>query len=258
MDTDGTSSDFWELVELFYLAWGHFRRLHDNYEQTIQRYSTDRGVDRADLRLSALEVSGLFNFKALERLRDDYLTNLKHKAHKLFRTSDTTDTFDRSASELFHEVSILKEEHYTVKAYGPTANSEISEMILDEVHHYFPIRLNKISLLFTRANTRLESLFPQHAGNRILIRSLYIFGESILADVYPEGLNDLYTRMYPDEGAFGGYLQAGKSFFESGFWELAQEALEKSLAARSDANPPSEERIQQVNDLLRLIRLKNS
>ncbi|MHC4600529.1 MAG: hypothetical protein ACYS47_16155 [Planctomycetota bacterium] len=258
MDIDGTSSDFWELVELFYSAWGYFRRLFEAYETMVNRFARDRGVHRKDLKLSAEEVSGLFDFKALERLRNDFLAPLKKKAHKLFRTSDSTDTFDRSVSEMFHEVSILKEEHYAVKTYWPVENNDLSSLILEEVHTYFPIRLSKINLLFTRANGRLESLFPQNTENRVLVRSLYLYGDVLLTDIFPEGLRGLYGCMYPENGAADGYFFAGKSFYDSGFWELAQEALEKSQEAATDAVNLPDVRAEQVEQLLKKIRLKRS
>ncbi|MHC4778492.1 MAG: hypothetical protein ACYTFG_07960 [Planctomycetota bacterium] len=258
MDVDGTSSDFWELVELFYSAWGHFRRLFDAYEAKVIRYAQDRGVDRKELKLSAEEVSGLFDFKALERLRNDYLAKLKFKAHKLFRTVDSTDTFDRSVSEIFHEVSILKEEHYAVKSYWPVENHEISSLILEEVHTYFPIRLTKINLLFSRANGRLESLFPQNTENRILVRSLYIYGDALLADIFPDGLRGLYSRMYPEKGAADGFYHAGTSFFDSGFWDLAREALEKSREILTRTGNPDPDQFEQIEQMLRQVRLKIS
>jgi len=256
MDIDGTSCDFWDLVELFYGAWGQYRRLFDAYEEQVIHYASDRGVDRKDLKLSAEELSGLFDFKALERLRDDFLEKLKRKAHKLFRTEESTDTFDRSISEIFHEVSILKEEHYAVKTYGPEQNKEISELILDEVHHYFPIRLNKINLLFARANTRFKALLVQNAHNRILVRSLYIFGEALLKGIFPGGLEDLYRVMYPERGPVDGFWSAARSFFESGFWDLSEEALDKCEASAGGGDLFSKDLLQDVAELRRQIRLK--
>ncbi len=258
MDIDGTSSDFWELVEVFYKSLAEFRRLFEGYEQKVAEYAQDRKVDRRKLKLSAEEVSGLFDFRALERLRNDFLVPLKIKAHKLFRTLDHTDTFDRSVSEIFHEVSILKEEHYTVKTYGPLENQEISAMILEEVHRYFPIRLSKINHLFNRARARLEALFPQNAQNRIFIRSLYIFGESLLADTYSTGLRAVYEHIYPEGGPVEGYFHAGKSFYDSGFWDLAQEALEKSRDAASSDPSDHQARLEEVEGLLKKVRLNKS
>ena len=61
----------------------------------------------------------MLEFKSLESLRDDYIQELKDLCHDVFRTADRTDPLDRYVSDIFHEVSILKEEHYTVKTYAP-------------------------------------------------------------------------------------------------------------------------------------------
>jgi hypothetical protein len=257
MDIDGTFSDFWELVDLFYSALSHFRRLHEAYDRKVLKYSTERGVDRKDLKLSAEEVSGLFDFKALEKLRDDFLFQLKENSHKLFRASDSTDTLDRYVSEIFHEISILKEEHYTVKTYGPLDNNGLSGLILEEVHTYFPIRLGKIKALFEKARTRMESIFPQHTRNPILVRSLYLFGDSLVAGTYANGLEDLYRFLYPGGGASEGYYQVGQRFAQSGFWKLAKEALDKGRAAavREGLGP---DRLKPIDDLLKQVRLKTA
>jgi hypothetical protein len=257
MDIDGTFSDFWELVDLFYSAMGNFRRLHDAYDRKVLKYSAERGVDRKNLKLSAEEVSGLFDFKALERLRDQSLYFLKENAHKLFRSSDSTDTFDRYVSEIFHEISILKEEHYTVKVYGPLDNNGMSSMMLEEVHTYFPIRLGKVKALFEKARVRLEALFPQHARNPILVRSLYMFGDGLLAGVYAGGLEELYRFLYPAGGAAEGYLRVGESFLQSGFWKLAKESLEKARnAALRDGL--GQDRLRPIDELLKQVRIKSA
>lgn len=256
MDIDGTSYDFWELTCLFFQAMGQFDSLSMEYDSKVQAFARERGVDRKDLKLTAEEVSGLFDFKSLERLRNDCLWKIKEISHRLFRAEDSTDTFDRYVSEVFHEISILKEEHYTVKTYAPI-NNGFSRIILEEVHHFFPLRLEKVGILFSKAKSRLEGLFALNRQNRIFIRSLYLYSDGLLDGIYVRGISDIYSVMYPDFGPREGYFQVGLSFFQSGFWARARTAFEaaKSSPAAHKADPAH--RMAEIDEYLKQTRIRS-
>ena len=67
------------------------------------------------------------------------------------------------------------------------------------------------------------------AEERIVVRSLYLFGAELLGTAYRGGLRGLYNHMYPDLGDVGGYAVAGKSFLDSGFTEEALQAFREAL-----------------------------
>jgi hypothetical protein len=48
------------------------------------------------------------------------------------------------------------------------------------------------------------------------------------------------------------------SFFESGFWDLAQEALEKALDARDGRGDAVEDKLSRLNETLQQIRIKKT
>ena len=169
----------WTIVELYYRAHAIFRQQYDRYEERVLHYSNKLGLHRLDLRLNPEDVAGLLDLKAMERLRDGYLRELKDLCHQVFRGQDRTDLLDRYVSDIFHEISILKEEHYNVKTYAPQYERDAAEVelkyILDEAHWLFPQKLNQIRFLFGKAQARMEELLPTFRKIKIFIRSLYLY-----------------------------------------------------------------------------------
>jgi len=240
------AQDFWDLIAHFFAARRQFQETYDNYETLVLHYAEEYGLDRRLLRLSAEQVSGLLDFRKLEKLRDGDLFALKTVSHNIFRNDKGTDPFDRAVSQIFHELSILKEEQYRISMIAPEVKKDADETeyqaIIDEVHNLFPRYVHGIQDLFVKAQGRLEELLPrfvQGPQGKVTIRSLYLFGEESLAGFYPNGLEDLYDVIYPG-GAVEGFLTVARSFAESGFREYAIEALEKSVRVISyDLYEPS-------------------
>jgi len=251
---------FWELVKTYYTAERLFLEQYERYEAKVLSYARELGVDREDLFLSPDEVYDLLDLRGLEVLRDAYLIHLKDMSHRLFRGRDSTDTFDRCVTNIFHAVSILKEEHYSMKSFGPFS-ADINgseEALLREVHESFPLRVNKIRDLFSRARERIEQLLPQQTNDRILVRSIFLFGETLLAPFYEGPLEGFYRTMYPEGGPAEGFFEAGRSFFDSGFFELAEEALRKALRCAQDqgTGPVPARVLDEAEKLLRETRIK--
>lgn len=228
-DTQKRDSTVWRIVELFLHSVIEFRQIFDHYEWRVRQHSYQKGLHRLDLRLAPEDLAGLMDFKALERLRDGNIFPLKEACHEIFRGRHRTDLIDIYVSDLFHEISILKEEHYNVKTYAPQYARDSREVeltyILDEVHKLFPSKLNHIRYLFGKAQERLEELLPGFTKNRIVVRSLYLNRDDFVKAAYEGGIRDVYRFMYPDLGAVEGFYQAGLSFDESGFSVRALEAL---------------------------------
>ena len=222
----------WTIVQLFYRSHVVFREQFDSYERQVLDLSQRTGIHRNDLRLNSLELSNLLDFKYLERLRDGYIHELKDLCHLVFRGQDRTDLLDRYVSDIFHEISILKEEHYNVKTYAPLYERDAAEVelkhILDEAHALFPHKLRHISYLFGRAQGRLEEHLASFRNIKLFIRSLYLHRHDFVAQAYPDGISQIYRFMYP-LGPVEGYFEVGRCFLFSGF---EAEALEAFLLAR--------------------------
>lgn len=224
----------WTIVQLFYRCHSVFREQFESYEKKVLDLSQRRGIDRSKLRLNSADLGGLLDFKNLERIRDTYLQELKDLCHLVFRGQDRTDLLDRYVADIFHEISILKEEHYNVKTYAPLYEKDAAEVelkhILDEAHTLFPHKLRHIRYLFGRAQARLEEHLASFRNISLFIRSLYIHRSDFVAEAYPEGLERFYRCMYP-LGPIEGYYEVGRSFYHSGFVAQALEAFRLAMAA---------------------------
>ena len=228
----------WSIVRLFYTSRTAFLEQHANYEDTVQKLALAAGVDRRSLRLTAKELAALLDFKALEDLRDGSILRLKDLCHQVYRSDDHTDPLDRYVSDIFHEISILKEEHYTVKTYAPmyervSENVEL-QYILDEAHTMFPQKLSQVHYLYERASQRMAELLPSFGGTTIFIRSLYLQRAGFVAGAFPNGIRGFYDAMYPG-GSFEGFYQVGLSFYHSGFFAEAFRAFREARDGREAA-----------------------
>ncbi len=224
----------WTIVMLFYRSHVAFKELFERYEEKVGEYSAALGIPRANLRLNSRELASLLDLKSLERLRDGYILDLKDLCHLVFRGQDQTDLLDRYVADIFHEISILKEEHYNVVTYAPLYERDAAEVelrhILDEAHTLFPQKLAHIRYLFGRAQARLEVHLNTFSRIQLFIRSLYIHQDDFVSEAYEDGLEQFYRLMYP-LGPFEGYYEVGRSFYLSGFFDNAREAFRKAEVA---------------------------
>lgn len=219
----------WKLLKRFFRSRASFLSIFNSYEERVVSFSEEFATDRSRLKLPADQLQSLLDFKSLEQLRDRDILRLKETAHELFRASDSTDRLDHYISNIYHEISILKEEHYTLKEDFVRMDKKEYDRFFREVAEFYPKRLRHVKNLYQKALSRLEELLPDMANERIVVRSLYLFGEKLLGKSYRGGLRSLYNHMYPDLGDVGGYAVAGRSFLESGFTEEALQAFREAL-----------------------------
>ncbi len=242
----------WDLAEAFYLASQAYSEVFELYEARVLAHAKQQGVPRENLRLDAETVSKLLDLGKLESLRNGPLHEVKDIAHILFRRKATTDKLDRYVSEIFHELSILKEEQYKVSTFAPEYQKrnelEEYESILDEVHKEFPRKVHNIHDLFEKARWRLEAILRKSREDPVFARSLALFGEKLLEKCYPNGVADLYAALYP-AGALEGHLVAARSFARGGFLVQARTeakwALDAAARGRRDSTDEKDwERLQ--------------
>ncbi|MEM7261505.1 MAG: hypothetical protein AAF488_05895 [Planctomycetota bacterium] len=239
------NSHIWTIVERLYRSHHLYALQYQNYEAKVAEYVETLKIPRDKIRLPADELSRLLQFKQLERIRDRFLLPLKEACHALFRSDHSTDILDRLVNDIFHEISILKEEHYNVLTYAVQPESQVDreeqKAILDEVHELFPIKVHRLRHLFDLARNRVESVLNQYRDNSVLIRSLFLTRDGFVAKADPHGLVYFYCWMYGEDRPFDGYVTVGDSFFDSGFFDYA----ELSYAAGEEylhGVPPGEKR----------------
>lgn len=255
---------FWTIVQLFYRSFLVFREQYESYEAKVLEFARQRNTPREDLRLNSEDLATLLDFQVLERLRDGYLRELKDLCHSVFRGEDRTDLLDRYVSDIFHQISILKEEHYNVKTYAPFFERDLRDEelrgILDEAHAGFPKLTKHILFLFEQARIRLEEHLPAFGEFPIFIRSLYLHRSDFVARAYPGGLLDFYRILYP-LGPPEGFYRVGLSFYHSGFLAEARTAFGEALAAAREEVTngrlaPGTQKRKMLDSMLRALEAK--
>jgi hypothetical protein len=139
-------------------------------------------------------------------------------------------------TNIYHEVSILKEEEWTLREQAGSEDPKEYERYYREVNFYYPKRLKHVRNLYGKARKRLEKLLPAMGRNTIVIRSSYLFGEKLFNGVYARGLDQFYEHLYPEGGALTGYSVVGDSFLEGGFGPEAAGAFDRAIAAARTAH----------------------
>jgi len=123
-------------------------------------------------------------FKKLEELRNDVLYPLKEASHELFRDESTniTHPFDKYISDIFHEVSIVKEEDYQLIQIGDYQLKErvekpgekVEKRIVSKAKKDITDKMKNIHTLFREAETELVKLLKQQNRTKSVIRPLYL------------------------------------------------------------------------------------
>lgn len=234
----------WDLVEAFFEAKREYHQVYVLYETRVLAHAEERSVDRRRLRLDASEVSKLLDFTRLGAIRNGPLHRAKWISHALFRSRGRTHKFDRFVSEVFHELSILREEQYKVSTFAEEyrRDNELAEYesILDEVHEDFPRRVNALYELFRRAQGALEGVLRAHVLDPVYLRSLALFGDEVLRDAYADGLRSHAWRVFP-RGPAEALALAARSFARGGFRAEALAALTRARSVVGEPPPPGAE-----------------
>jgi hypothetical protein len=221
----------WDFLTAFFASRRGFTSVFARYEARVLRFARDAGVHRDDLVVGPAELATLFYPRRLRHLRDRRFGPLRALAHALFRESGIAEPLDTICSHAFHELSILMEEHESVVRFQHLSDPRRYEQMFEEVRGYYPLRLRRIRRLLSDGLRRIEELLPAWAHDRVVVRSVYLFGERMLKGAYEEGLPRLYAHLHPKGGAAEGYLEAARSFAASRFVDEAREAARRAVEA---------------------------
>ncbi len=232
-----------------------FLSIYRRYERRVTSRAKALGMPRENLVLSPSDLYQLFNMRRLTFLKETRLKPLRALAHRLFAAGDG-ELLDLYCSHIYHELSILHEEHRSVGRFVHIKDRRRYRKLYEEVSGYYPRRLKRIRRLFTGSVKRIENLLPKWAEHRVIKRSMYLFGDKLAKHAGEPGLAALYVRMYPAGGEIEGYLEASRSFVESGFVTRAREAVQEGvdasdrLRARRPLTPVEEQAVADVRALL--------
>lgn len=240
----------WRILLHHYQSRNAFLRIHRDYEERVRSLVSERGVDRGKLRLTPEETKGLFDTARLKALIESAVIPLREASHAYFRYQDVAEPYDSEVSRIYHELSILKEEHLSVRDFPTQLNAREFARLFREVSEYYPQRLRRVKDLFTRAQRRLDELLPRFRGDRIVLRSAFLFREELWPDNPRAGLARFLGRMFREEGVAHGFLEIGRSFLKAGFFDHAIECARLGVAATSKEAQGQGVRAQQVRDTI--------
>ena len=228
-DDDG--ADLWDFLRSFVTARRTFLKIYRRYEERVTSAACELQVDREDLVLPPTELLRLFNLRRLVFLRDTLLRPLRDLAEHIFADREDEELLDVYCSHIYHELSILSEEHRSVGRFLRIQDRRRYRQLFEEVSGYYPRRLRRIRRLFTGGLRRIEILLPDWAEHRVIVRSVYLFGSRLALHAYGKDVSTLYSRMYPEGGEVKGYLEAATNFQASGFMTRARKAAQRGLDA---------------------------
>jgi hypothetical protein len=220
----------WDFLATLIAARRVYLSIYRRFARRVLRAARDRGVPRTELKLGPKDLWELFRLNRLESLRDDRLAPLRALSESIFGEGGDEGLMDSYCGHIFHEISILCEEHRSVGRFVRHHDPRRYRPLFEEVSGYYPLRLNRVMRFFRSAMKRLDELLPRWSDERIVVRSVFLFGDRLGRRAYGHGREDFYARMYPEGGAVRGYLEAGRSFYESGFLEHAREAFSLAMA----------------------------
>ena len=222
----------YDVFRLFFDAFDLFLEIFGKYEERVNLYCSRHRCDRTSLidRLSSEEISGLFEFEELVRLRLEFLRGFQEFTPDSFlgRDSMAVKGFLLHTRHLYHLVSMLTLEELTVSVIAPgyvdLSEDENFREIIREVDREFPAKLREIRSKFEQSIANLNSILPHYRYDHILLRSIFLFERERIVRYYGS-LDHFYLLLYPT-GVLGGLRMVTESFFESGFLARAAEAMD--------------------------------
>ncbi|MHC5052420.1 MAG: hypothetical protein ACYTGK_17645, partial [Planctomycetota bacterium] len=107
----------WAILECHYVSRAAFLAVYKTYEGRVLRLVKDRGIPRDKLKLNPTETRDLFDTWRLNELIEKNLVKLREVSHAFFRAQDVPEPYDSKVSRIYHELSILKEEHLSVRDF---------------------------------------------------------------------------------------------------------------------------------------------
>ncbi len=240
----------WAILESHYVSRAAFLAVFKAYEGRVARLVKERGIPRDKLKLNPTETRDLFDTWRLNELIEKNLVKLREVSHAFFREQDVPEPYDSKVSRIYHELSILKEEHLSVRDFprGGGGSREFARLFR-EVSEYYPQRLRRVRDLFARATQRLEELLPRFSSDTIVLRSAHLFRNDLWPDNPGLGLARFLGKMFPAEGVAHGFLQIARSFFRAGFFDHAIDSARMGVRAAAKKAHARSSRGQEAREI---------
>lgn len=252
----------WGIIEHFYLALRIFREEYQRFQKKVQEYSSENHHDEWVQIAAALTVEEwmtLISYEKFQKLAEDFFSPLLKLSNQLemnYYTKISDHYLKKKFSELYYELFFLQNEGQHIRSHAfehmETPNhDQIFLQTVQQIKTAFPNRLARISQLFDETQQKIENLIQQNKEARIIVRSLYLFGEELFHPIYPEGFQSLIQKIYSGDHLLELYIRAAYSFLQSGFLEEATVAYEKAimLTQQNQATPFSSAGLYKLQEL---------
>jgi hypothetical protein len=155
-----TGAALWDFIQRFVAARSTFLSIYRRYERRVLRAARSLGVNRNSLVLPPHSLFRLFHLQRMQLLRDYRLRPLRDLAQRTFGDSSDEELLDVYCSHIYHEFTILSEEHRSVGRFLRIDDKRRYRQLFEEVSGYYPMRLRRIRRLFTGGLRRIEVLLP--------------------------------------------------------------------------------------------------
>jgi tetratricopeptide (TPR) repeat protein len=182
---------------------------------------------------------------------ESLLYNLKEQSHSLFRLGARGQVhkngwlLDLAIGSIFHEAMKLRENIYQMEVYRPrylqfkskmgkTAHEyernylQQFERIISRAEQGVLEGMEETRSLFRDASDQLIDFFRRNSANPYLVRFL-LEHQPLLQRAYGEGKSKEIFRLMFKKGLLDAYSLAGRSYLESGHYDLASLHFSKAL-----------------------------
>lgn len=215
----------WSIIKVFFQAFTFYNSIENNFKVQVKN-SISKSSNASVCSFEAF-IKYLDN-QDIALLRDKFLIDLRRLSHAEFRSRKKLERFDVYISEIFHEVSILKEQKYILEHYfqrkDQLSEEELNQM-LNQTFELFDTKMKHIKVLFNNAKSRLEEILPSYRNDDFILRKLYLDGAVLFKEFYKDPVKNMLDFMFQEGGFPEGYIAIACSFSSGGFFENGNKVI---------------------------------
>ena len=215
----------WSILKVFFQSFSFYNNLEKKFREKVlasKLESFGKTIYPFEAFVEYLDT------KDLVKLRDKHLTDLRQLAHAEFRGRKVMERFDIYISEIFHEVSILKEQKFILDHHFQRKDQMYPEMInqmLSQTYDLIETKMEHVKVLFNNAKGRLEEILMAYRKDDFILRTLYLEGPILFQEFYADPVKNILDIMFVEGGYSEGYLAISCSFCSGGFFENGRQVF---------------------------------
>lgn len=215
----------WSIIKVFFQAFTFYNSIEIHFKEKVKasvKSSDNKTIYSFEAFIEYLDT------KDIALLRDKYLIDLRKLSHAEFRSRKKMERFDIYISEIFHEVSILKEQKFILEHSFQRKDQfspETINQMLNQTYELFETKLEHIKILFNNAKSRLEEILPIYRNDDFILRTLYLEGASLFHEFYDDPVKNMLDLMFLQGGFSEGFVAIACSFSLGGFFGKGNQVI---------------------------------